>query len=98
MFQKIGLTGLTYGQITTTIFLKVAVSDFLTLFSARAGPDPFWTTPPAPILVCVATALTRELSAAAFALLCPLSLSLFLLTHVQIRRLTRAVVQYYIGC
>jgi len=51
VFQKIGLAGLTYGQITTTIFLKVAVSDFLTLFSARAGPDPFWTTPPAPILV-----------------------------------------------
>ena len=59
MFQKIGLTGLTYGQITTSIFLKVAVSDFLTLFSARAGPDPFWTTPPAPILVCATPALVR---------------------------------------
>lgn len=35
VFQKIGIGGLEYGQITTTIYLKVSISDFLTLFSAR---------------------------------------------------------------
>ena len=47
----IGIGGLSYGQITTSIYLKVAVSDFLTLFSARASDDWFWTTEPAPILL-----------------------------------------------
>jgi H+-transporting ATPase len=50
-FQIIGIGGLSYGQITTSIYLKVAVSDFLTLFSARASDDWFWTTEPAPILL-----------------------------------------------
>jgi H+-transporting ATPase len=43
--------GLSYGQITTAIYLKVSISDFLTLFSARTGEDWFWTTAPAPILL-----------------------------------------------
>jgi H+-transporting ATPase len=51
LYQRIGLGGISYGQITTSIFLKVAVSDFLTLFSARAGEGWFWTSKPAPILV-----------------------------------------------
>lgn len=59
-YQVVGLGGMSYGQITTSIFLKVAVSDFLTLFSARAGESWFWTSRPAPIL----------LSAGAFALGC----------------------------
>ncbi len=59
-YQLIGLGGLSYGQITTSIFLKVAVSDFLTLFSARAGESWFWTSKPANILIL----------AAAFALTC----------------------------
>ncbi|KAJ1422197.1 P3A, P type ATPase [Ochromonadaceae sp. CCMP2298] len=42
--------GLSYGQITTAIYLKVSISDFLTLFSARTNEDWFWTTAPAPIL------------------------------------------------
>ena len=50
-FQVVGLGGMSYGQITTSIFLKVAVSDFLTLFSARAGETWFWTSRPAPILM-----------------------------------------------
>jgi H+-transporting ATPase len=50
-YGRIGLGGVSYGQITTSIFLKVAVSDFLTLFSARAGEDWFWTSRPAPILL-----------------------------------------------
>lgn len=53
-YEMIGLGGISYGQITTSIFLKVAVSDFLTLFSARAGEDWFWTSRPAPILLAAA--------------------------------------------
>lgn len=49
-FQFLGLGGLSYGQITTSIYLKVSISDFLTLFSARTGDDWFWTSQPAPIL------------------------------------------------
>jgi H+-transporting ATPase len=50
-YQIIGLGGISYGQITTSIFLKVAVSDFLTLFSARAGEGWFWSSKPSPILL-----------------------------------------------
>ena len=50
-YQIVGLGGLSYGQITTSLFLKVAVSDFLSLFSARAGEDWFWSSAPAPILL-----------------------------------------------
>ena len=57
----IGLGGVSYGQITTSIFLKVAVSDFLTLFSARAGENWFWSSRPAPILMA-AGALALSLS------------------------------------
>jgi H+-transporting ATPase len=49
-FQVTKLGGLSFGQITTSIYLKVSISDFLTLFSARTGGDWFWTTRPAPIL------------------------------------------------
>ena len=38
IFQQWGLGGLSYGQITTMIYLKVSVSDFLTLFTTRTGP------------------------------------------------------------
>ena len=31
--------------------LQVAVSDFLTLFSARTGEKPFWSTMPSPLLL-----------------------------------------------
>jgi H+-transporting ATPase len=57
----IGLGGVSYGQITTSIFLKVAVSDFLTLFSARAGENWFWTSRPAPVLL-MAGAVALSLS------------------------------------
>ena len=51
VFVLCGFPGLSYGQITTTIYLKVSISDFLTLFSARSGDDWFWSTVPAPILL-----------------------------------------------
>jgi H+-transporting ATPase len=50
-FQLLGIGGLSFGQITTTIYLKVSISDFLTLFSSRTGGDWFWHTKPAPILL-----------------------------------------------
>lgn len=50
----IGLGGLSYGQVTTAIYLKVSISDFLTLFSARTGDNWFWTSAPAPILLWAA--------------------------------------------
>jgi len=50
-FQTSGLGGLSIGQIITAIYLKVSISDFLTLFSARTGDNFFWTTAPAPILM-----------------------------------------------
>ena len=51
IYQRIGLGGISYGQVTTSIYLKVSVSDFLTLFSARAGEEWFWSSRPSPILL-----------------------------------------------
>jgi hypothetical protein len=51
IFQDWGIGGLSYGQITTAVYLKVSISDFLTLFSARTGDDFFWASYPAPILL-----------------------------------------------
>merc|ERR1712178_250677 len=52
MMRQLGLGGISYGKITSSIYLKVSVSDFLTLFSARAGGDWFFMVKPAPILMC----------------------------------------------
>jgi H+-transporting ATPase len=49
-WQKLGMDGLQYGQVTTAIYLKISVSDLLTLFSARTGEYFFWQIKPAPIL------------------------------------------------
>jgi H+-transporting ATPase len=59
--------GLSYGQITATIYLKVSISDFLTLFSARTNENFFWTTQPAPILMgagCLALSLSTIIACA----------------------------------
>jgi H+-transporting ATPase len=50
-FQSVGMKEVDYGQITTAIYLKISLSDFLTLFSARTGPKFFWQIAPAPILL-----------------------------------------------
>lgn len=56
VFEAFGLpTDIPYGKIVMLIYLKVAVSDFLTLFSARTGPKWFWETLPAPLLLTGAT-------------------------------------------
>lgn len=49
--QNLGLGDLGFGQIVTAIYLKVSISDFLTLFSARTGDQFFWSSKPAPILM-----------------------------------------------
>jgi H+-transporting ATPase len=54
LFQKWGLGGLSYGQVTSAIYLKVSVSDFLTLFSSRTGDKWFFQSRPAPILIIAA--------------------------------------------
>ena len=54
LFQKMDLPVPNYGQIVTMIYLKVSLSDFLTLFSARTNPGPFWSTVPAAILAAAA--------------------------------------------
>merc|ERR1711869_111738 len=51
LMRQLGLGGISYGKITSSVYLKVAVSDFLTLFSARAGGDWFFMVKPAPILL-----------------------------------------------
>jgi H+-transporting ATPase len=51
LLQRIGIQNVQYGQIITSIYLKVSVSDFLTLFSARTGPRFFWQIRPAPTLL-----------------------------------------------
>jgi len=54
LFQKIGIGGLKYGQIVNCIFLKVAVSDILTLFSARTSHQFFFQRKPHRVLFCCA--------------------------------------------
>merc|ERR1712232_424675 len=49
--KQLGIGGISYGKITTSVYLKVSVSDFLTLFSARAGGDWFFMVRPAKILL-----------------------------------------------
>jgi len=57
-FQQLQITstglGLQYGQVTTMIYLKVSVSDFLTLFSARTGESFFFVRAPSLILMVAA--------------------------------------------
>lgn len=48
-------------QITTMIYMKVSISDFLTLFSARTHEEFFFQSRPAAILV-IAAGLALSLS------------------------------------
>merc|ERR1719162_949460 len=71
MMRQLGLGGISYGKITSSIYLKVSVSDFLTLFSARAGGDWFFMVKPAPILFV--GAMVAMSSSTAFAMFWPKS-------------------------
>ena len=71
-FQLLGIGGINYGQVTTAIYLKVSISDFLTLFSARTSPSKtndgfFWSTRPSNILmICGGIALFTSTMLACF--------------------------------
>jgi H+-transporting ATPase len=65
LFAKLGMNPVEYGQIISAVYLKISVSDFLTLFAARTGTKYFWQIPPAPILftgACFALTLSSLLS------------------------------------
>jgi H+-transporting ATPase len=54
VYQKLGIGAISYGQVTTSMYLKVSVSDFLTVFSSRTGGHFFWHSRPATILLVAA--------------------------------------------
>lgn len=65
LFHKMGIDGLKYGQITNVMFLKVAVTDILTLFSSRTAHQFFFQRKPHPVLfgcalfaLCLSTTLS----------------------------------------
>jgi H+-transporting ATPase len=65
LLQKLGMSGVYYGQVTTAVYLKVSISDFLTLFSARTGGHFFFQVKPSPLIVlggCFALGLSSILS------------------------------------
>jgi len=62
VFQTLYLGGLSYGQITTSIYLKVSISDFLTLFSARAGENWFWESTPPSIVLLISSCIALIIS------------------------------------
>ncbi|EIE23688.1 plasma-membrane proton-e [Coccomyxa subellipsoidea C-169] len=49
LFRRMHLPPIPYAKIITMLYLKVSISDFLTLFSSRTTGF-FWTSPPAPLL------------------------------------------------
>lgn len=51
VWAKLGLAGLTYGQVTTMVYLKVSISDFLTLFSSRSTTW-FWENKVRGVALC----------------------------------------------
>jgi len=58
LFQQWNIGGLQYGQVVNIIFLKVAVTDILTLFSSRTAHQFFFQRKPHPILfICAVFAL-----------------------------------------
>jgi len=48
---EMGLPRLKYEQIVTTMYLKISISDFLTLFACRTGPKPLFAFAPSKILM-----------------------------------------------
>ena len=49
-FKGLGIPQIHQGQVVTMLYLKVSISDFLTLFAARTGADWFWAYRPSPVL------------------------------------------------
>jgi len=66
-FAQLGLPPMEYGKIVTMIYLKVSLSDFLTLFSCRTQECPFWAMLPGkPLLGAVTVSLTISTLLATF--------------------------------
>eukprot|EP00121_Abeoforma_whisleri_P000944 Awhi_evm1s839 len=57
IFQKMGLPEMPYGKIIAVMYLKVSVSDFLTLFSARTVGFFFSQKPAAVLLIAASCSL-----------------------------------------
>jgi H+-transporting ATPase len=55
VFQGIGLPLLQFEHIIMMMYLKISISDFLTLFSSRTNDHFFWHTRPHPLLMIAAT-------------------------------------------
>jgi len=67
VFRGLGIGALPYGKVTTMMYLKISISDFLTLFSARTHEDFFWTSRPHPVLLgggCIALSISTILGTA----------------------------------
>lgn len=65
MFSAFGLPCIEYGQVITMIYLKVSLSDFLTLFSARTHEKFFFGSMPSWLLLgagCVALTISTVLA------------------------------------
>jgi H+-transporting ATPase len=54
--------GISYGQITTSIYLKISISDFLTVFSARTGGGWAWNDPQPSLVLLVAAVFALSMS------------------------------------
>ncbi|CAD2222356.1 haloacid dehalogenase-like hydrolase, putative [Angomonas deanei] len=66
-FNIMGLAQLPQGKLVTLMYLKISISDFLTLFSSRTGGDFFYAMAPSPVLFCGAiVSLLVSTMAAAF--------------------------------
>ncbi|KPA78643.1 putative mitochondrial P-type H -ATPase, putative (H1A-1) [Leptomonas pyrrhocoris] len=66
-FRHMGLAQLPQGKLVTLMYLKISISDFLTLFSSRTGGNFFFYMTPSPILFCGAIiSLLVSTMAAAF--------------------------------
>jgi H+-transporting ATPase len=50
-FNGLGISKLDQGQVVTLLYLKISISDFLTLFSARTDSDWFWSHRPSLVLI-----------------------------------------------
>jgi H+-transporting ATPase len=67
IFAGMGLPPMEYGKIVCMVYLKVSLSDFLTLFSCRTQEGFFWTvTPGKPLVMAVFISLTISTFLASF--------------------------------
>lgn len=65
VLKNMGIGELQYGQVITAMYLKISISDFLTLFSARTHDGFFWSSQPSPILLggaCLALSVSTILA------------------------------------